>query len=547
MAAAAWSDVQGQAAKMKATHLRTLMADQARNDSMYVTNGPMVLDYCRQKVDGETMSKLFTLAEKAGVEEKKQKMFSGVKINETEGRPVLHAALRAPRDATINVDGENVVPEVWKVLDAMKAFSEKVRSGEAKGFTGKPLTDVLCIGIGGSYLGVEFVFEALKTHPEAAAAAQGRRLRFLANVDPIDVKRALEGLNAETTLVVVVSKTFTTAETMLNAKTVKAWLIKELGSPDCVAKHIVACSTALPKTEAFGIDSNNVFGFWDWVGGRFSCWSAVGVLALSLQYGFSIVEQFLQGGHAMDEHFIKAAPAQNMPLIMGLLSVWNCSVLGHEGCAVLPYCQALVRFVPHIQQLDMESNGKRVRMDGTEVPTSTGAIYFGEPGTNGQHSFYQLMHQGREIPAEFIGFASSQNPVDLPGEPVSNHDELMSNFFAQPDALALGKTADELKAEGVPEKLIAHKTFPGNRPSLSLLLPVCNPHYLGQLLALYEHRTAVQGWLWDINSFDQWGVELGKVLAKEVRTYLGAARQGSADDSKFVSPTKKLLAKYLEK
>lgn len=249
----------------------------------------------------------------------------------------------------------------------------------------------------------------------------------------------------------------------------------------------------------------------------------------------------------MDEHFIKAAPAQNMPLIMGLLSVWNCSVLGHEGCAVLPYCQALVRFVPHIQQLDMESNGKRVRMDGTEVPTSTGAIYFGEPGTNGQHSFYQLMHQGREIPAEFIGFASSQNPVDLPGEPVSNHDELMSNFFAQPDALALGKTADELKAEGVPEKLIAHKTFPGNRPSLSLLLPVCNPHYLGQLLALYEHRTAVQGWLWDINSFDQWGVELGKVLAKEVRTYLGAARQGSADDSKFVSPTKKLLAKYLEK
>eukprot|EP00440_Ansanella_granifera_P027473 gb/GFBE01029844.1/.p1 GENE.gb/GFBE01029844.1/~~gb/GFBE01029844.1/.p1 ORF type:complete len:548 (+),score=160.67 gb/GFBE01029844.1/:1-1644(+) len=546
MAAAAWNEVMGQAAKMKPTHLRTLLQDQARNDSMFVQNGPMVLDYCRQKVDTETMSKLFALAEKAGVEQKKQKMFAGERINETEGRPVLHAALRAPRDASICVDGQNVVPEVWKVLDAMKGFSDKVRSGEWKGFTGKPLTDVVCIGIGGSYLGVEFVFEALKTCPEASAAAQGRRLRFLANVDPIDVKRALEGLCAETTLVVIISKTFTTAETMLNAKTVKAWLVKELGSEACVAKHVVACSTALPKTEAFGIDSNNVFGFWDWVGGRFSCWSAVGVLALSLQYGFGIVEQFLEGGHAMDNHFKEAPPSQNLPLIMGLLQVYNCSVLGYEGCAVLPYCQALVRFVPHIQQLDMESNGKRVQMDGTEVSVGTGAIYFGEPGTNGQHSFYQLMHQGRCIPAEFIGFANSQNPVELPGEPVSNHDELMSNFFAQPDALALGKTAEELKAEGVPEKLIAHKTFPGDRPSLSLLLPVVNAHWLGQLLALYEHRTAVQGWVWDINSFDQWGVELGKVLAKEVRTYLSAARTGSGDGSKFISPTKKLLAKYME-
>eukprot|EP00931_Biecheleriopsis_adriatica_P066719 TRINITY_DN4100_c0_g1_i1.p1 TRINITY_DN4100_c0_g1~~TRINITY_DN4100_c0_g1_i1.p1 ORF type:complete len:548 (-),score=146.54 TRINITY_DN4100_c0_g1_i1:157-1800(-) len=547
MASACWNDLKSQAAKMKGTHLRTLMADQARNDSMYVTNGPMVLDYCRQKVDSETMSKLMALAEKAGVEEKKKKMFSGVRINETEGRPVLHVALRAPREASICVDGQNVVPEVWKVLDAMKGFSDKVRSGEWKGFTGKPLTDVVCIGIGGSYLGVEFVFEALKTDPEAARAAEGRRLRFLANVDPIDVKRALEGLCAETTLVVIISKTFTTAETMLNAKTVKAWLIKEIGDEACVAKHVVACSTALDKTKAFGIDSNNVFGFWDWVGGRFSCWSAVGVLALSLQYGFGIVQQFLEGGHAMDQHFFHAKPSENLPLLMGLLCVWNCSLLGYEGCAVLPYCQALVRFVPHIQQLDMESNGKRVQMDGTEVSVGTGALYFGEPGTNGQHSFYQLLHQGRTVPGEFIGFSCSQNPVELPGEAVSNHDELMSNFFAQPDALALGKTADELKAEGVPDKLIAHKTFPGDRPSLSLLLPTCNAHWLGQLLALYEHRTAVQGWVWDINSFDQWGVELGKVLAKEVRGYLSSARAGPADDSKFVSPTKKLLAKYLEK
>uniref|UniRef100_A0A7S4SG61 Glucose-6-phosphate isomerase n=1 Tax=Alexandrium monilatum TaxID=311494 RepID=A0A7S4SG61_9DINO len=541
-----WSELAEAATKMKATHLRSLMQDEARNNSMFVKCGGMTLDYCRQKVDVDTMGKLFKLAELTGVEAMKGKMFSGERINETEGRPVLHAALRAPRDAVINVDGKNVVPEVWQVLDAMKAFSDKVRSGEWKGHTGKPLTDVVCIGIGGSYLGVEFVFEALKTDPEAAEAAKGRRLRFLANVDPIDVKRALEGLSAETTLVVVISKTFTTAETMLNAKTVKDWLVKELGTDACIPKHVVACSTALDKTKAFGIDPANVFGFWDWVGGRFSCWSAVGVLALSLQYGFGIVQKFLEGGNQMDMHFKSAPPQENLPLIMGLLAVWNCSVLGHEGLAVLPYCQALVRFVPHIQQLDMESNGKRVRMDGTEVPVGTGAIYFGEPGTNGQHSFYQLMHQGRVVPAEFIGFSASQNPVELPGEPVANHDELMSNFFAQPDALALGKTAEELKAENVPDKLIAHKTFPGDRPSLSLLLPVCNATYLGQLLALYEHRTAVQGWVWGINSFDQWGVELGKVLAKEVRGFLSSARKGAADDSKFIGPTKALLKKYLE-
>jgi len=541
-----WSELFTQATKMKGTHLKTLMQDQARNDSMFVTSvGGMVLDYCREKVDQETMAKLFALAETTGVEEKKKKMFSGVKINETEGRPALHVALRAPREAKIEVDGANVVTDVWKVLDGIKDFSEKVRSGEWKGFTGKPLTDVLCIGIGGSYLGVDFVFEALKTDPEAAAAATGRRLRFLANVDPIDVKRALDGLSAETTLVLVVSKTFTTAETMLNAKTVKEWLIKELGDPACISKHVAACSTALDKTSAFGIDSKNVFGFWDWVGGRFSCWSAVGALPLSLQYGFPIMDKFLKGAHEMDNHFFSAPAAENLPLIMGLLSVWNCSVLGYEGLAVLPYCQALVRFVPHIQQLDMESNGKRVTMGGAEVPVGTGAIYFGEPGTNGQHSFYQLMHQGRVIPAEFIGFSTSQNPVSLPGEPVSNHDELMSNFFAQPDALALGKTAEELKAEGVPDNLIAHKTFPGDRPSLSLLLPVCNATWLGKLLALYEHRTAVQGWCWDINSFDQWGVQLGKVLATEVRNYLKDARGGSGDDSKFPGPTKNLLKKYL--
>jgi len=535
----------GHAQMMRSAHLKDLLADASRNDAMFVEKDGVVLDYCRQKVCQVTMEMLLRLADWQGVDEKKKAMFAGSVINGTEKRSVLHVALRMPRGSSLMVDGKDVVPEVWSVLDAMKSFSDKVRSGEWKGHTGKPLTDVVCIGIGGSYLGVEFVFEALKTDPKAEALAKGRGLRFLANVDPVDVKRALSGLSAETTLVVIISKTFTTAETMLNAKTVKAWLVKELGTETCVSKHVVACSTALDKTKAFGIDPANVFGFWDWVGGRFSVWSAVGVLALSLQYSFDVVEEFMQGGNAMDAHFLEAPPKENLPLLMGLLSVWNASCMGYEGCAVLPYCQALTRFVAHIQQLDMESNGKRVQMNGSPCETSTGALYFGEPGTNGQHSFYQLMHQGRVIPAEFIGFKTSQNPISIPGEPVSNHDELMSNFFAQPDALALGKTPDQCKGEGIPEKLISHKTFPGDRPSLSLLLPICNARALGQLLALYEHRTAVQGWVWGINSFDQYGVELGKVLAKDVRTYFQQARKGVGNDTKFKVPTRNLLREYM--
>eukprot|EP00931_Biecheleriopsis_adriatica_P066720 TRINITY_DN4100_c0_g2_i1.p1 TRINITY_DN4100_c0_g2~~TRINITY_DN4100_c0_g2_i1.p1 ORF type:complete len:996 (-),score=256.52 TRINITY_DN4100_c0_g2_i1:68-3055(-) len=536
----------GSAAAMKATHLRELLKNEARCDSMMVEAEGVVLDYCRQKVTQETMSQLFELAKDADLEGKKQGLFSGAKINETEGRAVLHVALRAPKTESICVDGKDVVPEVHAVLDAMKAFSDKVRSGSFVGHTGKQLTDVVCIGIGGSYLGVEFVFEALKTDPASAAAAKGRNLRFLANVDPIDVRRALSGLNAETTLVIVISKTFTTAETMLNARTVKAWLVKELGTEAAVAKHVVACSTALEKTKAFGIDPANVFGFWDWVGGRFSVCSAVGVLPLALQYGFDIVEKFLAGAHAMDKHFQTAPIEKNLPTLLGLLTVWNASCLGYEGYAVLPYCQALIRFVAHIQQLDMESNGKRVKMDGSPCTTTTGAIYFGEPGTNGQHSFYQLMHQGRTIPADFIGFKRSQNPISLDGEPVSNHDELMSNFFAQPDALALGKTLAECKAEGIPEKLLEHKVFSGDRPSNSILMPVCDPYNLGVLLAMYEHRTAVQGWIWGINSFDQWGVELGKVLGVKVRKYFAEARKGSGDCSGFQRPTQKLMAAMLK-
>lgn len=514
---------------------------------MFVQHGDITLDYSREKVDTEGMSKLFAIAEAAKLQEKKQLMFDGTKINETEGRSVLHVALRAPRDKVIESAGKNVVPEVWATLDAIKAFSDKVRSGEWKGHTGKPLTDVLCIGIGGSYLGVEFIHEAFKTEPEAAKASAGRRLKFLANVDPIDVKRALMDLNAETTLVVIVSKTFTTAETMLNAQTIKAWLVEQLGTADALGKHLAACSTALEKTRAFGILDENVFGFWDWVGGRFSAWSAVGALGLCLQYGFPIFEKFLQGGHAMDQHFMDAPMKENLPTLLGLLQVWNVSCMGYEGSAILPYCQACIRFVAHLQQLDMESNGKRVKMDGSDVDVGTGALYFGEPGTNGQHSFYQLLHQGRVVPSEFIAFVKSQNPVELPGQEVSNHDELMSNFFAQPDALARGRTAAETEAAGVPATLVSHKTFPGDRPSLSLLLPVASPFVLGQLLALYEHRVAVQGWVWEINSFDQEGVQLGKELGVKVRKFLAGKRTGgAADESAFPEATKRLMGKYLQ-
>lgn len=543
----AWRDLMDHAEVMKGMHLRTLLQDQQRNDAMFLRSGGVILDYSREKVTNETMTKLLTLARWARVEEKKHQMFQGGEINKVEGRAVLHVALRAARSEVITYEGRNVVPEVWAVLDRVKEFVAKVRQAEWQGYTGKRLTDVVCIGIGGSYLGNEFVFEALKTDPKAAAAAAGRRLRFLSNVDPIDVSRALNGLSAETTLVVVISKTFTTAETMLNAQTVKEWLKQGLGgSPSAsgLAKHLVACSTALDKTEDFGIDPANVFAFWDWVGGRFSVSSVVGALPLALHYGFDIFEMLLLGARDMDKHFLEAEPLRNLPLVLGLLAVWNLSCLRYTACAILPYSQALVRFVPHVQQLDMESNGKRVQIDGSPLAVPSGGIYFGEPGTNGQHSFYQLLHQGRTVPAEFIGFKFSQAPIELSGEAVSNHDELMSNFFAQPDALALGLSELELSAAGVPERLIPHKTFPGDRPSLSLLLPVCNAYWLGQLLSLYEHRTAVQGWVWNINSFDQYGVELGKVLGKEVRSHLSLARKGHAI-SNFTRPAGRLLAEYL--
>jgi glucose-6-phosphate isomerase len=419
-------------------------------------------------------------------------------------------------------------------------------SGVWKGITGKWIKNVVAIGIGGSYLGGEFVAEALKTDSEGEVGASGRKLRFLANVDPVAVKRALFDLDPEETLVVVISKTFTTAETMLNARTMRAWITSKLGN-EATAKHMVAVSTNTKAVKEFGIDPSNTFEFWDWVGGRYSVCSAVGVLPLALHFGFPVVEKFLQGARNIDQHFLNTPLHKNIPVLIGLLGVWNSTFLGYGVRAILPYSEALVRFAAHLQQVDMESNGKRVTLNGDLLDYDAGEITFGEPGTNGQHSFYQLIHQGRTIPCDFIAFIKSPNPIDMNGEEVSNHDELMSNFFAQPDALAYGKTEEELKSEGVPPSLIPHKLFPGNRPSISLLFPELNAYTLGQLLAIYEHRTAVQGFIWDINSFDQWGVELGKVLGKKVRQQFEASRKNNAPVQGFNSSTSRMLNLYLQR
>jgi glucose-6-phosphate isomerase len=547
---AAWKALEAHA-KLPRPHLRELLADEARSKAMFVEHRGITLDYSRQLATPETVALLLKLADETGVRKRIDDMFAGVKINTTEDRAVLHVALRAARDTKILVDGVDQVPEVYKVLDKIKDFSEAVRSGKWVGATGKPLTDVVCIGIGGSFLGPLFVHTALECYQPLQAQASGRRLRFLANIDPEDAARALSGLNPETTLAVVVSKTFTTAETMLNARTVRAWIVSHLGEA-AVAKHVVAVSTALKLVADFGIDPANAFGFWDWVGGRYSCSAAVGILPLALQYGYAATEEFLAGLRDIDNHFRDTPFDQNIPVLMGLLATYNASFLGVHANALLPYSQALSKFAPHIQQVSMESNGKRVTLDGTatEGKYLTGEIIFGEPGTNGQHSFYQLIHQGRVVSCDFIGFAVGQQAVYLPGEEVSNHDELMSNFFAQADALAYGKTAAELDKEGVPAALIPHKTFPGDRPSLSLLFPKLGPFEVGQLLAVYEHRIAVQGALWGINSFDQWGVELGKVLAKQVRHGLTAVRRDGKTPAEatqgFNYSTRRLMGKYLE-
>lgn len=539
-----WKDLKAHLDDIKKTHLRNLMSDTDRCKSMMLEFDNLFLDYSRQCATTDTIDKLLKLAEAARLKEKITSMFNGERINSTENRSVLHVALRASRDAVIQSDGTNVVPEVWQVLDKIRDFSERIRTGAWVGATGKALTDVIAVGIGGSFLGPLFVHTALQTDSEAIESAAGRKLRFLANVDPIDVARNITGLIPETTLVVVVSKTFTTAETMLNARTLREWISSSLG-PEAVAKHMVAVSTNLTLVEKFGIDPENAFAFWDWVGGRYSVCSAVGVLPLSLQYGFPVVEKFLKGASSIDQHFHSTPFERNIPVLLGLLSVWNVSFLGYPARAILPYSQALEKFAPHIQQVSMESNGKGVSIEGVPLPFEAGEIDFGEPGTNGQHSFYQLIHQGRIIPCDFIGVVKSQQPVYLKGEVVNNHDELMSNFFAQPDALAYGKTAEQLLNENVAQHLISHKTFSGNRPSLSLLLPSLSAYNIGQLLAIYEHRVAVEGFIWGINSFDQWGVELGKSLASQVRKQLHASRKKEPVEG-FNFSTTTMLTKYLE-
>jgi glucose-6-phosphate isomerase len=533
-----WKHLQQLAQDMRKTHLRDLLAEKTRNKSMVyrAEKAGTILDLSREKLSVPIFLAFQALFNKIDLNGRIGAMFHGDKINRTENRSVLHTALRRPVDDAfkLNVDGVDVNHSVQDVLERIEKFSNDVRSGTHRGFSGKELKNVVCIGIGGSYLGPEFVLEALGSDYRTPHTGD-RTTRFLANVDPVDVGRALENLDPEATLVVVISKTFTTAETMLNAVTVRDWMLRSYGASDAetqkniIDAHFCAVSTALDKTAAFGI--SNVFGFWDWVGGRFSVCSAVGIVPLALQFGFPVCREFLNGAHAMDEHFrTEKDYMRNIPVLMGMVSVWNSSLLGIRNNAILPYAQSLVRFVAHIQQLDMESNGKRVTMNGEAVDFATGQTIFGEPGTNGQHSFYQLLHQGPDvISSDFIGFKKSTNPIHITGETVSNHDELMSNFFAQPDALAFGKHDDG-----------GHKHFPGDRPSLSLLMPICDAFHVGALLALYEHRTAVQAFIWDINAFDQWGVELGKVLAKGVRAVFASKYLG--EDS---SSQKLLLREYM--
>jgi glucose-6-phosphate isomerase len=559
----AWKALVSHSQEGQIPHLRLLLQDIERCNSLIRSTLDITLDLSRQRATKETLPLLLTLAETTGVQRMIGLMKSGSKtLNPTENRAVLHTALRAPKTSDpIYVDDRNVLLDVHEVLNNINNFSEKIRSGELRGATGCLLTNVVSIGIGGSYLGVDYVYEALRKDPIAARTSTGRKLRFLANVDPVDVARALEGLSPESSLVLIVSKTFTTAETMLNAKTVRDWLVKGIPSEseaNVISKHMAAISTAVPLVTAFGISKENIFGFWDWVGGRYSVCSAVGMVPLALHYSFEVANEVLKGAHSIDQHFFNTPLSDNLPVLMGLFGVWNATFLGYSSRALLPYSQALLRLPAHIQQVSMESNGKRVNVDGQKVPYSTGEIEFGEPGTNGQHSFYQLLHQGRVVPCDFVGFCESQQPIHLPNEAVSNHDELMSNFFAQPDALAVGRTAEEVQsAGGTPSSLIEHKVFEGNRPSTSILLGTLNAFTTGQLLALFEHRTAVEGWVWGIASFDQWGVELGKKLAGDVRNEIklkrGLKQQHQHDeknlqvevDTKFNISTRMLLAKYL--
>ena len=526
-----WHNLQTHYADIKDTHLRDLFAaDPERGRLMVVEAAGLYFDYSKHRVTKETIGLLLALAEARGLRERIEAMFRGDKINITENRAVLHTALRAPLNAEIFVDGENVVPEVHAVLQRMAAFAVQVRSGAWTGHTGKPIRNVVNIGIGGSDLGPVMAYEALRHY-----SRRDLTFRFVSNVDATDFAEATRDLDPAETLFIVASKTFTTQETMTNARTARAWLLNALGDEAAVAKHFVALSTNAEAVAQFGIDTANMFGFWDWVGGRYSMESAIG-LSTMLAIGPDNFYELLAGFHTVDDHFRNTPFHRNIPALMGLLNVWYSDFFGADTVAVLPYDQYLKRFPAYLQQLTMESNGKRVTLDGDPVDYQTGPIYWGEPGTNGQHSFYQLIHQGTKlIPCDFIGFSQSLNPLG------DHHDLLMANVFAQSQALAFGKTEDEVLAEGVPAWLAPHRTFPGNRPSSTILANQLTPRLLGTLVALYEHSVFTQGVIWDINPFDQWGVELGKVLANRIAPELSSAAES---DLAHDSSTNALIRRY---
>ncbi len=525
----AWRALQQHFTTLRATHLRDLFAADPRRGERFTAEGAgWYLDYSKNRIDQETRRLLVALARECGVEERREAMWRGERINVTEHRPVLHVALRAPRAAKIVVDGTDVVAEVHAVLERMGAFAERVRGGAWTGHTGRRIRNVVNIGIGGSDLGPQMAYEALRRY-----SARELRFRFVSNVDGTDFCEAVQDLDPAETLFVVCSKTFTTLETLANARAARTWLLAALGDTDAVRRHFVAVSTNASEVAKFGIDPDNMFGFWDWVGGRYSLDSAIG-LSTMLAVGPEPFREFLAGFHAMDEHFRSAPFERNLPVLLALLTVWYVNFFDATSIAILPYDQYLQRFPAYLQQLTMESNGKQVTRDGARVGYATGPVYFGEPGTNGQHSFYQLLHQGTSlVPCDFIGFCRSLNPLG------DQHDLLMANLFAQSEALAFGKTESEVRAEGVPERLVPHRCFDGNRPSNVLLADALTPQTLGALVALYEHSVFVQGCIWDVNSFDQWGVELGKQLAARIAPELTTTAPLAHDSS-----TNALIARY---
>jgi len=528
----AWKALEAHHRQVRDAHLRTLFAgDPKRGERFTAEAAGVYLDYSKNRITHETLKLLVELAGESGLRERIDAMFRGEKINVSERRAVLHVALRAPQGASIVVDGENVVPQVHAVLDRMADFADRVRSGAWMGHTGKRIRSVVNIGIGGSDLGPVMAYEALKHYSERAMT-----FRFVSNIDGTDFAEATRDLDPAETLFIVASKTFTTLETMTNAHAARAWALAGLGGDErAIARHFVAVSTNAEGVTKFGIDTANMFGFWDWVGGRYSMDSAIG-LSTMLAIGPDHFRALLGGFHAMDEHFRTAPFAQNLPVLMGLLALWYNNFFGAQTVAVLPYEQYLKRFPAYLQQLTMESNGKHVTLDGAPVGCDTSPIYWGEPGTNGQHSFYQLIHQGtRLVPCDFIAFGQALNPLG------QHHDMLLANVFAQGEALAFGKTPGEVKAEGTPDWLVPHRTFEGNRPSNTLLLERLTPAALGTLVALYEHSVFTQGAIWHIDSFDQWGVELGKALAQRIIPELGA---GAAPTLKHDSSTNALICRY---